>query len=759
MLLFAAQALGLGAAPASDVSAPTAPSWLLVTNVWQMHQVLGQQWRARCSLALTGIVCDASAPRGALVLADATGTEMFAMDLGGQVLNAGQRVALTGDNCELVRRRSEIALHRAPLIDSDGLHPVVEQSNSLTLATGRHPLRVEWFNADGKAVLEAAVAAPGQPRGNLALESGLAFRCFLGNWPFVPDFGSYYPVAKSGVATSVDLKIAPRKDNVALEFSGNFIASGSGKYTFFLKSSQGARLTVGETLPRVDVIGEGKLPLPRPLLIGQVIGEADIYQWSSVAGTVRYAVMRDGRLELELQSPSGNRLQAEIADADGLVPELLLNSQMRLFGVSRNVRIPGGQTIFGLLSVASAAEVQVAEVAPEVATAYPTISIADLTAKIRLTNELEIVHLTGQLQREAGGQFLSLTDGTGKILVARNALGENLAGAEVEAIGNCRRVGTNLVLCGSCIRERTSNGEVAASLPTLTTAEQIMRLKSDEARRGYPVLLRGVVTCTWPGSSHNLILQDATRGIFLAQPPPGVSGLPRIGEFWEAEGVTYAGYFAPMVMANRMTRLGEGRLPVPLQPTWDQLLNGSLDSQFVQIEGLIIDLNLASSQVTLLTHWGKIAVTFDCETPPELGQFQNKLVRIRGCLLPVWDATTHLLKVGEIRLGSATINADQTLPSDPFTAPMKSIGELLRYDIQASMFQRVRISGQFVAERAGEYFLASGGNGARFVPKNPAEFHPGDLVEVAGIPELGGPSPVLARGRRAQDGRGPVAAA
>ncbi len=159
MLLFAAQALGLGAAPASDVSAPTAPSWLLVTNVWQMHQVLGQQWRARCSLALTGIVCDASAPRGALVLADATGTEMFAMDLGGQVLNAGQRVALTGDNCELVRRRSEIALHRAPLIDSDGLHPVVEQSNSLTLATGRHPLRVEWFNADGKAVLEAAVAA------------------------------------------------------------------------------------------------------------------------------------------------------------------------------------------------------------------------------------------------------------------------------------------------------------------------------------------------------------------------------------------------------------------------------------------------------------------------------------------------------------------------------------------------------------------------------------------------------------------------
>ena len=384
-----------------------------------------------------------------------------------------------------------------------------------------------------------------------------------------------------------------------------------------------------------------------------------------------------------------------------------------------------------------------AEVAPEVATAYPTISIADLTAEIRLTNELEIVHLTGQLQREAGGQFLSLTDGTGKILVARNGLGENLAGAEVEAIGNCRRVGTNLVLCGSCIRERSSNDEVAASLPTLTTAEQIMRLKSDEARRGYPVLLRGVVTCTWPGSSHNLILQDATRGIFLAQPPPGVSGLPRIGEFWEAEGVTYAGYFAPMVMANRMTRLGEGRLPVPLQPTWDQLLNGSLDSQFVQIEGLIIDLNLASSQVTLLTHWGKIAVTFDCETPPELGQFQNKLVRIRGCLLPVWDATTHLLKVGEIRLGSATINADQTLPSDPFTAPMKSIGELLRYDIQASMFQRVRISGQFVAERAGEYFLASGGNGARFVPKNPAEFHPGDLVEVAGIPELGGPSPVL----------------
>ena len=113
-----------------------------------------------------------------------------------------------------------------------------------------------------------------------------------------------------------------------------------------------------------------------------------------------YAVARDGRLELELQSPTGSRMQAEIADAAGLAPELLLNGQVQLFGVSRNVQIPRGQKIFGLISVAGAADVQLRELAPEAWTAYPIVCIADLTASLLQTNEEKVIHLNGRLRRE-----------------------------------------------------------------------------------------------------------------------------------------------------------------------------------------------------------------------------------------------------------------------------------------------------------------------------------------------------------------------
>ena len=44
----------------------------------------------------------------------------------------------------------------APLVDNDGLHPMVEARGGMDLAPGRHPLRVEWFNASGAFVMRIA---------------------------------------------------------------------------------------------------------------------------------------------------------------------------------------------------------------------------------------------------------------------------------------------------------------------------------------------------------------------------------------------------------------------------------------------------------------------------------------------------------------------------------------------------------------------------------------------------------------------------
>ena len=105
---------------------------------------------------------------------------------------------------------------------------------------------------------------------------------------------------------------------------------------------------------------------------------------------------------------------------------------------------------------------------------------------------------------------------------------------------------------------------------------------------------------------------------------------------------------------------------------------------------------------------------------------------------------THQVKVGEIRVYGAEISVDQPAPADLFSLPLKTVAELLQFNPQAGVFQRVKVSGQIIHAQAPEYYLMDGKNGLRFILKKPVpELEAGDRVEVVGFPELSGASPLL----------------
>ena len=728
----------------------------MVTNIAQLRELVRTEWRLNCAINLTGMVCAVSAAKSVVTLADETGAEVFALDFQGQHLAVGQKIRLSGDRCEVTRRRMELAIRRAPLVANDGQHGAQDRSGQVKLSAGRHPFRLEWFNTGGASELSLEVEGPGLARQRVPdswlwrraklgadtneFEAGLQARSYEGNWLYLPDFGER-PVIKAGPVPNCDLNFRSRLDNVGLEFLGWLAAPVAGDYRFWLRSDDGSQLYLGDAEPQLEVIGVGSLPVVQKYFIGQVVAPTAAYQRVQVEGTVRHLVERSGRLELELQSRTGNRMQIEFADGEGLATELLLNSQARITGVSREVLIPGGQRIIGLLSAVNRQDFQFIEVASEVWSAFPVVKIAALNAGVSNAAANSIVHLAGTLKSATGAGHLLISDDSGSILVERNPAGEAVLGRPVEAIGRLQRLGPNQFLVNAGFRRQLTVEGKPLPLPQLTTAEQVLRLGRNEAQRAYPVTLRGVITCTWPDAYRNAVIQDATRGIFVTLPASGQGGRPGIGEFWELSGVTAEGIFSPVVKVNKMTRLSEGRLPSPVKPGWDQLLNGSLDALYVEIEGIII--NTEGANIQLLTQWGKITVEFLGERPEALPRFVNKLIRIRGCLLAAWDEKTHQLKVGELRLGSATISADQTLAADPFAAPLKSVGDLLLFDIQASTFQRVRMTGLVLRQHGDMVFMMSGTNGVRFIPRDDLVLHPGDLVEVAGIPELGRSAPVL----------------
>ena len=305
-------------------------------------------------------------------------------------------------------------------------------------------------------------------------------------------------------------------------------------------------------------------------------------------------------------------------------------------------------------------------------------------------------------------------------------------------------------------REAIGNpGLNAGALPVLTTAAEVHRLKREEAQRGYPVKIQGVVTCVLP-ERQAFVIQDSTRGLYVEDHSEVRSGPPQIGEFMEVEGVTDPSLFAPIVHAQRLRALGEGHLPTPVYPTWDQLLNGSLDAQFVEIQGIITAVQ--ADGVTLLTQGGriKLALRVTGLKPEVLEHYEDALVRVRGCLLASWDYVTHEVKVGEIRVYGANLSVDQPAPADLFAIPRKTAAELLLFDPQASVFQRVKVSGQVVRVRDTEYFMTDGRSGLRFVTKKPENLAAGDLVEVVGFPELSGASPVLREAVARKTGEAPL---
>ncbi len=82
----------------------------------------------------------------------------------------------------------------------------------------------------------------------------------------------------------------------------------------------------------------------------------------------------------------------------------------------------------------------------------------------------------------------------------------------------------------------------------LTTAQEVRNLSHAEAGRGLPGKIRGVVTWSSP---LDLILQDATGGIYIHYVAGDWAAQPRVGELWEIEGETDPGIFPRSFMRKK----------------------------------------------------------------------------------------------------------------------------------------------------------------------------------------------------------------
>jgi len=370
-----------------------------------------------------------------------------------------------------------------------------------------------------------------------------------------------------------------------------------------------------------------------------------------------------------------------------------------------------------------------------------------------------------ELTSDAGSLGIELADGSG-ISAA------DLLNKRVRVVGLCQSVydangekigGVLLVSGQNDITVVEPRAEVVRNpkgeaVPVLTTAAEVHQLSREAAQQGYPVEIQGVVTCVQP-ERQAFTIQDATRGIYVADSSESRSVPPKIGEYLEVQGKSDPSLFAPIVDADKVRDLGAGRLPEPVRPAWDQLMNGSLDGQYVELQGIVT--TVSSNGVTLFTGDGllKLQLRQAGAEDEDFARYEDAAVRIRGCLQASWDYVTHQVKVGEIRVYGAEISVDEPAPANLFSIPSKTVTDLLQFNPQASMFQRVKVSGQIIHAEPPEYQLMNGANGLQFdLKKANPDLQVGDLAEVVGFPGLSGASPWLHEAVARKTGTAPLPA-
>ena len=296
---------------------------------------------------------------------------------------------------------------------------------------------------------------------------------------------------------------------------------------------------------------------------------------------------------------------------------------------------------------------------------------------------------------------------------------------------------------GTNVQILEAGSAVANGFLPLTTAEQVQSLSVEQAKSKLAVKIRGIVTSAPARYVNGLTIQDGTRGVYVNLEKIPFWIIPAESEFWEVEGHTGPGNFAPVVVADKITRIGNGQLPEPAHPSWNQLINGSMDVQWVEFQGLVTDVQ--SNSLTLLFPEGILNVQMEDYDEHDLRRFNHAVIRIRGLVLADWNPDSREVLVGSLRMENASISVDRPAPADFSDAVSKTIQDLLLFDAQASTFQRVKISGQIVHDGTGQIFLQQGNSGLRILPAETSSTNikAGDIVLVIGYPSIAGSSPTL----------------
>jgi PAS domain S-box-containing protein len=312
-----------------------------------------------------------------------------------------------------------------------------------------------------------------------------------------------------------------------------------------------------------------------------------------------------------------------------------------------------------------------------------------------------------------------------------------------------------LALCALLIPLATAAAQ--QKLPTLTSVRQVHALSKEEANRGYPVRLRGVVTffnitkeefaVGSPELGINMFIQDGSGGNWVAI--NANSPRLRAGQLIDLEGTTTQTDFAPDIAHPHWRVLGSAPMPVPVRAEFGRLASTKEDSRWVEIEGIVrsAEVHTGNLRLEIAMDGGRVVgyvPDFNLPVPTDL---VDAKVRIHGVCGAIFNSKNQARGVIVYIPALKNIQTIEAGSADPWAIAVQPVSSVLRFTVAGATGHRVRIRGRVTLQRRGRYFFLKGNDGnIRVESTQQTILHPGDSVDAVGFPALGKYDPLLQEG-------------
>jgi signal transduction histidine kinase len=518
--------------------------------------------------------------------------------------------------------------------------------------------------------------------------------------------------------------------------------------------TSGGRLYCGIVSRGVRVIGAGKPPQPLQVNAGGLPGGDADSRWVRVRGWIPSVAKSGDRLSMDLVLGPGQSIGLLVLDSDVSSAGEFVGSVVEAQGVYNARFDSSGRPLGGRLLISDLSGLRKIS-------AIPISSIRE--AGHPGSEALTPIRLRATVMTHSLGQYLVVRDRSGAVRIPFSKLTYYSPGSLVEVLACVAERAPDLTLTNITIKpvpagifseeptpEVRTPTRANTNLATLGQVSQVRRLSAQDASRGYPVHVTGVTTY-WDTATYLYFVQDHSSGIYIDPSRLERQLAGGHGRRLEIEGFTGPGDYAPVIVAQKVTDLGEGGLPSPASPTFQKMMTGEYDSQWVVLRGVVRNQWGQTNATILALSTGDNVIKVSIRTPPSgAGGDQGRSlidagVEVQGVCSTIFDEHRRLQNV-ELQVPSwSQLTVKEQPPAEPFQLGVTPAGGLLEFHPGGRELHRVHMMGLVnLRQPDGTFYLQDASGGIQVDPsQSMGRVEVGSTVEVVGFPVITGRHPAL----------------